>query len=260
MPSPVITLSIVSHGHGPLLTGLLEDLARHWAPVPYRIVLTLNLHDEVFRVEDWPALDIKIVRNEIPQGFGANHNAAFQYCDTPWFAVLNPDLRLPTNPFPPLLERAARMPTLGVIAPRIVDSAGHAEDSVRENLTPWSLVRRKIDASAGRIDPGAAGGKFFWLAGMFMMFPAAAYRQVRGFDERFFLYCEDYDLCARLSRAGFAVVMEPAATSVHDAQRDSRRSRRHLQWHLTSLLKVWLSSAFWWVTFSRAPTPEGSLK
>jgi len=248
MATPAITLSIVSHGHGPLLAGLLGDLDRHGGPVPWKIILTLNLDSEAFRAEDWPRLDIAVVRNETPKGFGANHNAAFERCDTPWFAVLNPDLRLPENPFPRLLERAARTPRLGAIAPRIVDSAGRPEDSVRENLTPWSLLRRKFTPAAGRADADAGDGRFFWIAGMFIMSPAAAYRQVGGFDERFFLYCEDYDLCARLRRAGFTLAVEHGVVSVHDAQRDSHRSRLHLKWHLASLLKVWTSSTFWWIT------------
>ena len=248
MVTPSITLSIVSHGHGPLLAALLGDLERHSGPVPWKIVLTLNLACEPFRLEDWPRLDITVLRNETPRGFGANHNAAFKHCDTPWFAVLNPDLRLPENPFPRLLERADTTPGLGAIAPRIVDSSGRTEDSVRENLTPWSLVQRKLDPNSGRVEFDGAHTRFFWIAGMFMLFPASAYRAVGGFDERFFLYCEDYDLCARLSRAGFALIVELGVQSVHDAQRDSHKSRRHQQWHLTSLFKVWTSAAFWWIT------------
>jgi len=257
MATPTITLSIVSHGHGPMLTGLLGDLARHNGSPPWKLVLTLNLHDEVFQTEDWPQLDITVIRNATPKGFGANHNAAFARCNTPWFAVLNPDLRLPDNPFPRLLERATSVPKLGVIAPRIVDSKGHTEDSVRENLTPLSLVIRKFNPAAGRADASKNSGHFFWIAGMFMMFPTEAYRQVGGFDERFFLYCEDYDLCARLRRDGFRLAVEPDVVSVHDAQRDSHRSRRHLQLHLTSLFKVWTSSAYWWVTL-RAHTANAS--
>lgn len=248
MVKPLITLSIVSHGHGPLLSGLLSDLDRHDSLTPWRIILTLNLSNETFRAEDWPRLDITVVQNQTPKGFGANHNAAFEHCDTPWFAVLNPDLRLPENPFPRLLEVAERTLQLGAIAPCIVDSTGRAEDSVRENLTPWSLARRKLDSEAGRAEAGSDDGRFFWIAGMFMMFPASAYRKVAGFNERFFLYCEDYDLCARLRRAGFRLAVATDVTSVHDAQRDSHRSRHHLRLHVTSLLKVWTSSAFWWVT------------
>jgi N-acetylglucosaminyl-diphospho-decaprenol L-rhamnosyltransferase len=248
-----ITLSIVSHGHGPLLSHLLDDLARADLGLPHRVIVTLNLPDEAFEPSAWPNLDIVVLRNPQPRGFGANHNAAFARCETPWFAVLNPDLRLPDNPFPILLAQAGTRSKIGVIAPRIVDSSGKAEDSLRANLTPWSLLLRKFDSNAGRADDALSPGRrsaFFWLAGMFLVFPADVFHKIGGFDERFFLYCEDYDICARLYGSGYYVVIEPGAVAVHDAQRDSRRSTRHLGWHLASLFRVWTSSAFWRVTLA----------
>lgn len=245
-----LTLSIVSHGHGALLARLLDDLAKSDAHGRWPIILTLNLAQETFDADRWPTLDIRVLRNARPRGFGANHNAAFAYCKTPWFAVLNPDLRLPIDPFGSLLLYAEHSPRLGAVAPRIVDAQGRREDSVRVNLTPWSLLQRKLHRSAGRADAHAdvgGNGAFFWLAGMFLLFSSDAYRAVDGFDERFFLYCEDYDICARLRRAGYGLAVEPRSTAVHEAQRDSRRSWRHLRWHLASLLRVWTSSAFWWV-------------
>lgn len=248
-----LTLSIVSHGHGPLLAHLLDDLSRLKPQSPCQVIVTLNLADEAFDPAAWPALDILILRNEAPRGFGANHNAAFAHCRSNWFVVLNPDLRLPVDPFALLVERACLDPRLGVVAPRIVNSLGKAEDSLRANLTPWSLFRRAFDRTAGRaekvLSPGRHDG-FFWLAGMFLVFPSEAYRRIGGFDERFFLYCEDYDICARLRYHGYRLAMDHRVIAVHDAQRDSRRSRRHLRWHLSSLFKVWMSAAFWRATFN----------
>jgi N-acetylglucosaminyl-diphospho-decaprenol L-rhamnosyltransferase len=249
----LLTLSIVSHGHGALLTDLLDDLVRCGAHRHGPVIVTLNKADESFDASRWPALTIKVLRNVRPRGFGANHNAAFKHCHTRWFAVLNPDLRLPSDPFEPLLREAADIPTIGVIAPRIVDPHGRFEDSVRENLTPVSLLKRKLHSQAGRaeIQAGKSSSAFFWLAGMFLVFSADAYRRIQGFDERFFLYCEDYDVCARLHRAGYQLRVAPEVAAVHHAQRDSRRLlSRHLRLHLASLLRVWTSSAFWWVLLS----------
>jgi GT2 family glycosyltransferase len=200
----------------------------------------------------YKALELLVVHNLLPRGFGTNHNAAFGLCNTPWFGVLNPDLALfEQEPFTRTLNTALALPKLGVIAPRVVDANHVAEDSVRTNLTPWSLLRRRVlgeqlVADARRC--ALKGSPFYWLAGMCMLINSDAFRRVRGFDERFFLYCEDYDLCARLYNAGYSIALEPSVTIIHEAQRDSHRSVRHLRWHLASLLKVWLSSAFWRVS------------
>jgi len=252
------TLSIVSHGHGPLLDRLMKDIAALPSSADSRIVLTLNVRDEAFDAADYPGLDIVVIRNEKPKGFGANHNAAFAHCRTPWFVILNPDLRFTCgDPFP-ALTKSAGASGLKAIAPIIVDSAGHQEDSVRSNLTPTSLLVRQLLKRKVAVDssfPSSRGNRFYWLAGMFMMIDSGAFADVHGFDERFFLYCEDYDLCARLYARGHALGTEPSQKVIHEAQRDSHRSRQHMKWHLQSLYKVWTSRAFWRiVSMSRQPS------
>jgi N-acetylglucosaminyl-diphospho-decaprenol L-rhamnosyltransferase len=247
-----LTLSIVSHGHGPMLQRLLRQLEMQPSLRGTRVIVTLNLRDETLDVSQYKALELVVVRNLLPRGFGANHNAASELCSTAWFGVLNPDLELfEQEPFTRTLDTALGFPRLGVIAPRVVDSNLVAEDSVRTNLTPWSLLRRRVLGENLIVDArrcALQGSPFYWLAGMCMLLNSDAFRQVGGFDERFFLYCEDYDLCARLYNAGYAIALEPSAQIIHEAQRDSHRSVRHLRWHLSSLAKVWLSGAFWRVT------------
>lgn len=249
-----LTLSVVSHGHGPLLARLLEQLNAQMGLSGTRVIVTLNLHEEEFDVSRYPALDLMAVRNIVPRGFGANHNAAFKLCETPWFGVLNPDLVLiDGEPFTRTLKSAHAVPNVGIIAPRILGGNLDPEDSVRRNLDPWSLVRRHVFSERAPLDVQCAahrGAPFYWLAGMCLLLDADAFREVRGFDERFFLYCEDYDLCARMYNAGYSIALEPDAKIIHDARRDSHRSLRHLRWHFTSLTKVWLSAAFWRVTLT----------
>lgn len=256
LPVSRATISVISHGHGPLLHQALVDLARQRGSADCCVVVTLNLADEAFDVAAHPALRLKVLRNPTPKGFGANHNAAFSLCDSPWFIVLNPDIRFPD---PGTLERlttAPPAPTVGIVAPLVTNSAGVAEDSVRGNLTPWSLLRRAM----GRRDrlsierPTRRGQPFYWLAGMCLAVNTQAWRSVVGFDERFFLYCEDYDLCARLFNQGWSLAVDEGARVVHDAQRDSHRSFKHLRWHIESLLRVWSSSAFWSILLRRHRT------
>ena len=76
-----------------------------------------------------------------------------------------------------------------------------------------------------------------WLAGMFMLFRSDAYRTVGGFDEAYFLYYEDVDLCHRLRASGASVMFEPGAEVVHDARRASRRNPRLAMHHLAGIFR-----------------------
>jgi len=89
-----LTASVVSHGQMRLVNTLIADLIRHAGPPLKRLVVTLNVPQaEVLRADGAP-FEVITLRNDRALGFGANHNRAFRHCNTDWFVVLNPDLRL----------------------------------------------------------------------------------------------------------------------------------------------------------------------
>lgn len=246
------TISIVSHGHGAMLRELLKDLSGQQQIDTCRVVLTLNLAGEELNTDDYPLLDITLIRNDIPKGFGANHNAAFKHCDSPWFIVLNPDIRLPDSTVIRNLVTQKPADSDGIRAPLVGNSQGGWEDSVRLNLSPLSLARRVL----GKREPYSPDGEsklgrpFYWVAGMCMIVSSHVYEKIGGFDERLFLYCEDYDLCVRTYLAGYTTDLVKDVHVIHDAQRDSHRSSKHMRWHFASLLRVWTSAAFWKLAFT----------
>ena len=231
-----VTVSIVSHGHGALVLSLLADLATHCGP-RINLILTLNIPESVTIGDGAYPFRVKLIRNEAPKGFGANHNAAFEHCGSSHFCVLNPDVRISQNPFPPLVEEL-RKPKVGAVAPRILDPDGHIEDSARRFPTPWYIVGKLFGLTAEldyQIEQATLSPD--WVAGMFMLFRKDVFAELAGFDERYFLYYEDVDLCRRLRKRGYDVRLLPAVSAVHDARRESRTSLRHLRWHLASLLR-----------------------
>jgi GT2 family glycosyltransferase len=230
---------------------LLSQMNREPALARARVVVTINIPEE-FDPGLYPNLDLTVLRNGLPKGFGANHNTAFAYCMTEWFVVLNPDIELDHGePFSHLEMIASSIQRIGVVAPLVMNSKGAREDSVRTNLTPLSLFGRHFlgrRSAPTTVEPARRGGPFYWLGGMCLMIRSEAFREIGGFDARFFLYCEDYDLSARLYQRGYALAVDSSACIVHNAQRNSHRSVRHLTWHVKSLLQVWSSRAYWAIT------------
>src|SRR3990170_1237022 len=161
-----VCVSVVSHLQARLVKSLLEDLAGHCRET-VAVILTLNVDEPLpFEVGDFGS-PIELVRNGSARGFGANHNAAFRLCRRRTFCVLNPDIRLASNAFPALLDELERDRT-GVVAPRIVDPAGHTEDSARRFPTLWSLASKALGrANALDYEIGSSSFSPDWVAGMF---------------------------------------------------------------------------------------------
>ena len=229
----MITVSIVSHGQAWLVERLLADLAA-LGRSDLRVVVTLNIP------EDAPAtagLDVRWIRNATRLGFGANHNQALRDSTDEFLCILNPDVRITSDPFPALLAAFAS-PQAGLAAPRVTTSSGSVENSARRFPTFLSLAAKALKLNAALDYPdGDATLSPDWVAGMFMLAKRAAFEAVRGFDERYFMYYEDVDLCRRLRRAGFDVRLVQSARIVHDAQRASHRDLRYLRWHLASVAR-----------------------
>jgi N-acetylglucosaminyl-diphospho-decaprenol L-rhamnosyltransferase len=233
---PKLTISIVSHGQAKLIRPLLLELAA----LPRRefeVILTVNIPEDE-RPYSISGLNVIVIRNDVAKGFGANHNAAFRASKAPFFAVVNPDIRLGRTDLTSLLEGFTDSLT-AVCAPLVINSRGEVEDSARRFPT-WSSLTRKAMGRHTPLEyiiedkPMAVD----WVAGMLAVFRREAYLEVGGFDDRrYFMYYEDVDVCYRLNQKGWKVMLVPSVSVVHDAQRASHRNLHHMRWHATSVLR-----------------------
>jgi N-acetylglucosaminyl-diphospho-decaprenol L-rhamnosyltransferase len=131
-----------------------------------------------------------------------------------------------------------------VAGPRVINPDGGLEDNARPFPSPITLLKKLVGNRAASLYPDdAVPDTPDWVAGMFMLFDSKAFAQVGGFDEGYFLYYEDADICARLSQAGWPIVYCKEAEVVHDARRDSHRKLRYLKWHLNSMMRFFRLSA-----------------
>lgn len=227
----MICVSVVSHGHGVMVEALVKRLLEF--PEVAQVVLTRNIAEQEVALTD---TRLFVINNAAPKGFGANHNAAFIRCDSPFFCVLNPDIHLPANPFPALL-RGVTTSLAAMAAPQILTPAGEVDDSVRVFPTLWGLLRKAMFKDRGRVAAKAPASAVFWVAGMFMLWRREAFAQLGGFDEGFFLYYEDVDICARAWKSGLTLVVCEGVSAIHDARRESHRNLRFMRWHAASMVR-----------------------
>jgi N-acetylglucosaminyl-diphospho-decaprenol L-rhamnosyltransferase len=237
---PTIAVSVVSHDHGEMVNALVGQLLL--CPEVGQIILTRNIPETTVFISNQR---INVIENRVPKGFGANHNAAFKECKLPFFCVLNPDIVLEGNPFPQLIECLSKSP-VKLCAPAVVAPDGRLEDSVRHFPTLRSLILKAIGGNGGRyeVEPNQQTFPVDWVAGMFMLFCTDSFRSVGGFDEKYFLYYEDVDICARLWNSKSLVAICPNVQVIHAAQRTSRTNFRYMRWHVASMLRFF--SKHWW--------------
>ncbi|MBK9197576.1 glycosyltransferase [Candidatus Skiveiella danica] len=241
MKLPSVTISVVSHEHGDEIPNLLRDLAAFAPSSILEVIVTLNVPEEMLtkwiNVRQWPFI-ITIINNPIPMGYGANHNQAFKFCKTPYFCIVNPDVRLTGDLFPFMISRIEE-PMAGCAYPMQSNRDSEPVDLSREVPTLVSLLRRYL-VPGSRTKPHER----HWINGAFMLIPAPVFERLAGFDQRYFMYCEDVDICLRLQLLGYRLLPVVSVKVEHEAQHASRRRLRHLVWHVKSLWSLWHSAPY----------------
>lgn len=151
-------------------------------------------------------------------GFGAANNRALDRVRTPYAFLLNPDCEMEAEDLVILMQEAMRFPDAAIVAPQLINARGEPDLSYRWPSTRWES--RGPGASA----PTCVG----FVCGAAMLFVMDNMRGADRFDERFFLYYEDDDLCLRVFEQQHAIILIPRVTALHRS-RGSVGGRRRLR-------------------------------
>jgi hypothetical protein len=182
-------------------------------------------------------------------GFGAANNRGAELASGERLLLLNPDAWIDPGALYALGVALDRAPRVAAVAPLLRDAEDRAEFSwypecgvLGEAIQRWRNGRTGRWARGPReallrvIGPG-------WLTAACLLVRREAFRQVGGFDERFFLYFEDVDLCRRLTRAGWKLAKEERAGAVHvgsvglrDEHRNGGPGRAAVEYRVSQLL------------------------
>jgi N-acetylglucosaminyl-diphospho-decaprenol L-rhamnosyltransferase len=223
---PVVT---VTYSPGPHLERFLSSLTLA-TDLPVTVVLADNGSTDgapESAVQRFP--DTRLLRTGENLGYGRAVNrgvASLDFSSSDFIVVANPDVVWGPGSIDALLEAMTRWPTAGAVGPLIRDPDGSVYPSARH--LP-SLIRGGMHAVVGPVWKNNPWTKAYrqerqepseravgWLSGSCLLMRRAAFEQIGGFDERYFMYMEDVDLGDRLSRAGWLNVYVPDAEILHD--------------------------------------------
>jgi GT2 family glycosyltransferase len=222
------TVAIVSYNTRDLLRACLQSVR---CEAPRQIVVVDNASSDGsgdLVANEFP--EVLLCRNAKNVGYGAAANQALGRCTEPYVLLLNCDTRLSVGALAALGAYLDRRPNVGIIGPQLVDAQGARQRSWYDFPTPLhlaldfgnlgGLLSRARSRSGARAVP--------WVSGAALGLRRTAFRDVGGFDEMFFMYYEEVDLCFRMARAGWQVHFAPVTDVMHVGGASSQQRRSEM--------------------------------
>jgi N-acetylglucosaminyl-diphospho-decaprenol L-rhamnosyltransferase len=172
------------------------------------------------------AAGFEVIRTTINNGFGAGCNIGLHAAATEFVIFCNPDARPAPHALERLVDALRARPMAAIAGPASsfpVEARGFARigGDMWGFLPPWLQRRASRFASRVPVDRSQNNVAVDYVNGALIACRAEALRQAGGFDERFFLYSEEEDLCRRLAAHGWETLLVPAATIDHKASTSS---------------------------------------
>ena len=231
---------IVSFNSGACLARSLTSIATH-APGARVVVIDNASADGSTQHATLQDPRVELHVNQQNVGFARGVNQGLATVSTEYVLILNPDCYLMPGAVETLEGELARHPECTIAGPQILNDDGSVQGSARGDPTLFTglfgrstlftrlfprsrLARQNIRTDTDLVRRGESFS-VDWVSGACFMARRETLAAVGGFDERYFLYWEDADLCRRLRNAGHTMRYVPTATVVHSGGVSSRGAR-----------------------------------
>jgi GT2 family glycosyltransferase len=241
MKRPEVSAILVNYNAGPELRRALQSVASELNGALWEAFVVDNASvDGSGAIADEFRPHAHLITNRDNVGFATGVNQGLRAAAAATVLIMNPDCRLAPGAMATLRAALDHHASCALVGPRILNPDGSVQGSARgdpDMLTGLfgrtMLLRRflpELPVSKRNVVPDDArmnGDSVVvdWLSGACMVARRDALMEVGGFDERYFLYWEDADLCRRLRHAGHDVRYVPGATAIHRVAHSSRKAR-----------------------------------
>ena len=195
----------------------------------------------------WQCPGVTYLPQASNRGFGAGHNAVLPNLRSRYHLICNPDVTFSPNLLSRMVAFMEQHPDIAVLTPHVVNEDGSEQFLPKRHPTIRYLLGGRLEkrgspfaewraeytmANVGLTVPTSVE----YATGCFMLVRTAYFRQLGGFNEKFFLYHEDSDLSRRMLRKG-AIVYHPDMTICHAWARESTHSRKAIMHHIASTIR-----------------------
>lgn len=201
-----LSVIIVNYNTRDYLAQSLESVYRQAGITFETIVVDNNSKDGSSDMvkEQYP--EVKLIANNENLGFGRANNQALKVCRGKYVYFLNPDTTTEPNCFKTMLQFMNANPEIGLAGTKLLFPDRSFHPSVGDGYPGGRRARKVIPELPGDIA---------WVLGASMIAPHVIINNLQGFDERFFLYGEEQDLCLRIRKSGLLIGYIPDAIVIH---------------------------------------------
>jgi N-acetylglucosaminyl-diphospho-decaprenol L-rhamnosyltransferase len=224
LPVHKVTAVVVNYNAGAALSDCVASLAREG--VQAIMVVDNGSTDDSLECLAAKNQGAQVLRTGRNLGFGGGVNYGARRTTGELLLICNPDLVLRPGALGVRVDRLGHDPSLGIVGPALVTPDGDLRPSGRAFPT---FRRSTVQAVLGVLLPKNAYSRRYreanraragtgivdWVTGACLLVRREAFDAVGGFDDRYFMYVEEVDLCWRLARAGWRTGYEPSAHVVH---------------------------------------------
>lgn len=243
----MITASIVAfHTQHKDLSRLIDCVMR--SPIERVYIIDNSTNDEL---RDFVRNNPRITYiHSLNLGYGAGHNIAIRKAlesGADYHVVLNPDIYWQGDVIGELAKFMDANPDVGQVMPKIIYPSGEVQYLCKLLPTPMDLVGRRFVPIKSYQDRHDYEYELHWtgydtvmeipsLSGCFMFLRCSVLKEIGAFDERYFMYAEDLDLCRRMGSKA-RTVFYPHVAVTHEYEKGSYKNRKLLKYHINSVIK-----------------------
>ncbi len=265
--SKKVSVVIVSFNVRGFLENLIASLNRSLEGLDSEIVVVDNTSDDdtvEYLKKNFPS--VRLIENRVNVGFGRANNQGVKASTGEYLLLINPDAIVTESTIKEMLAFSESHPEAGASSCKVLNADGTLQKTCRRGFpTPWVAFTKLFGLSTlfpktklfGRynltyLNP-EEDHEVDAIGGSFMFIPRRVFDEVGGFDEDYFMYGEDIDLCYKIKRAGHKVYYTPRTTAIHFKGESTRRSSINQTYEFYKAMSVFVEKRYGVNTFlSRA--------
>lgn len=175
-------------------------------------------------------------------GFGKGHNKVLEVLDSEYHAIVNPDIIFCEDALSKIIDWMDENTWIGMTIPLIIDEEGHRQNVYRQELTLFDMFNRMFlkglfkNRAKMHTMQNMDYTKPFQVPfgqGSFLVVRTALFKKIKGFDENYFMYVEDADLCKRVNQVS-KLMYYPDAKVIHKWAQGSHKNKKLFKYHIES--------------------------